>query len=170
MSIVKISLGGVYIMDLKKIDFKEPTTICVLVGSVLMLLASFLPMSQAKISMLGMSESTTGNLMKDYGHQGIFILILAVAAVVVLFLGLNREKILSAVLGALAAFGAWGVFGVFKDVSDAKSEIKKSGAGEYMKASYQFGFFVLIIGIAAVIGAIVLISMNSKKNAPAAQQ
>ena len=104
------------------------------------------------------------------GVVWICVAVLAVAAVVVLFLGLNREKILSAVLGALVAFGAWGVFGVFKDVSDAKKEIKNSGAGEYMKASYQFGFFVLIIGIAAVIGAIVLISMNSKKNAPAAQQ
>ena len=65
MEIVKISLGGVYFMDLKKmkLDFKDPATICVLAGSVLMLLASFLPQAKAKVSMFGMSESTTSTLM-----------------------------------------------------------------------------------------------------------
>ena len=170
MEIVKISLGGVYFMDLKKmkLDFKDPATICVLAGSVLMLLASFLPQAKAKVSMFGVSESTTSTLMGDYAHQGIFLLLLAIATVVILVLGLDKEKFLSGALGASAAFGLWGMINVIKDVSDAKKEIK--GYEDMMSVSYQIGFFLLILGLIAVIGAIVLTTMGAKKQKAAPAQ
>lgn len=159
-------------MDLKKakLDFKDPGTICVLAGSVLMLLASFLPQAKASVSMFGLSESTTANLMGDYRHQGIFLLILAIATVVILVLGLDKEKFLSGALGASAAFGLWGLINVIKDVSDAKKEIKDAGAGDYMSASYQIGFFILILGIIAVGAAIFFVTKGAKKAAPAEPQ
>ncbi len=150
-------------MDLKKmkVDFKDPVTICVLAGSVLMLFASFLPQAKAKVEMFGMSESTSSSLMGDYAHQGIFLLLLAIATVVILVLGLDKEKFLSGALGASAAFGLWGMIQVIKDVSDAKKEMK--GYEDYMSVSYQIGFFFLILGLIAVVGAIVLLTLNAKK-------
>ena len=168
MGIVKISLGGVYFMNFKKPDFKDPATICVLVGSFLMLLASFLPQAKATVKMFGMSESESSSLMGDYAHQGIFLLLLAIATVVILVLGLDKEKFLSGALGAMAAFGIWGLIAVIKDVSDAKKEIK--GYEDYMSVSYQFGFFVLILGIIAVGAAIFFVTKSLKKGAPVQPQ
>ena len=157
-------------MDLKKakLDFKDPATICVLAGSVLMLLASFLPQAKATVKMFGMSESETSNLMGDYAHQGIFLLLLAIATVVILVLGLDKEKFLSGALGASAAFGLWGLINVIKDVADAKKEIK--GYEDYMSVSYQLGFFILILGIIAVGAAIFFNTVGAKKAAPAQPQ
>lgn len=158
-------------MDLKNIkmpDFKDPATICVLAGSFLMLLASFLPMVKRKVSFLGRSESETLNLMGDYRRQGIFLLILAIAAVVILVLGLDKEKFLSSALGASAAFGLWGVIDVIRVMAQDKKDIK--GMEDYASVSYQFGFFCLILGLLAVGGAIALTAMGSKKATPAQPQ
>lgn len=170
MGIVKISLGGVYFMNFKKPDFKDPATICVLVGSFLMLLASFLPVEKVKVSIWGISESETGTLMGDYHHQGIFLLLLAIATVVILVLNLDKEKFLSGALGASAAFGLWALIDVIRDVSDSKKDIKSAGMEDIGSVSYQFGFFVLILAIIAIGAAIFFVTKSLKKGAPVQPQ
>ena len=152
-------------MDLKKIkvDFKDPVTIATLVGSVLLLLASFLPIETAKVSGFGASITTSRNLMGDYKHQGIILLILAIACVVILILGLDREKILNAALGTTAAVGLWGIINGITGLNATKKEFKGSSNAS---TSFNIGFFALVLGVLAIGAAIVLISMNAKKSAP----
>lgn len=161
-------------MDFKNLkpslDIKEPATIATLVGSVLLLLASFLPIETAKVSFMSMSESTSRNLMGDYHHQGIFLLILAIATVVILVLGLDRQKFLNSALGASAAVGLWGIINGITGLSATKKDFKDSGVDKYASTSFSIGFFVLILGVIAIVGAIVLINMNSKKSTPAQAQ
>ena len=150
-------------MDLKKIkvDFKDPVTIATIVGSVLLLFASFLPIETAKV----LGESTSRNLMGEYKHQGIILLILAIACVVILILSLDREKILNAALGTTAAVGLWGIINGITGLNATKKEFK--GAGDLATTSFSIGFFALVLGVIAIGAAIVLISMNAKKSTPA---
>ena len=157
-------------MDLNKIkvDFKDPVTIATIVGSVLLLLASFLPIETAKSSAAGVTISTSRNLMGDYKHQGIFLLILAIACIVILILGLDREKILNAALGTTAAIGLWAIINGITGLNATKSDIKKYDfGGVESSTSFNIGFFALVLGVLAIGAAIVLISMNAKKSAPA---
>ena len=161
-------------MDFKNLkpglDIKEPATIATLVGSVLLLLASFLPIETAKVSFMSMSESTSRNLMGDYHHQGIFLLILAIATVVILVLGLDRQKFLNSALGATAAVGLWGIINGITGLSATKKDLKAAGMEKYASTSLSIGFYVLVLGVLAIAGAIVLINMNSKKSTPAQAQ
>lgn len=144
-------------MDLKKIDFKSPSTIAALAGSILVILGSFLPVSKVDVSI--MKESY--NLMGSYGHHGIFHLILAIAIVVLLVLG--KEKIMSGVIAAEVIWAVIDIRNVISDVNDANKLIKGS-------ASTQFGLYVLIIGAVALVVALVLASLKAKKSSgPAAQ-
>lgn len=153
-------------MDFKNlkpsVDFKDPATLCTLGGSVILFFASFLPI----VKVLGDTES----LMGDYHHQGIFLLILAIATVVILVLGLDRQKFLNSALGASAAVGLWGIINGITGLSATKKDFKDSGVDKYASTSFSIGFFVLILGVIAIVGAIVLINMNAKKSTPAQAQ
>ena len=155
-------------MDGKKLnlDIKQPLTLATLVGAALSLIASLLPQCVAKIELFGEVEKTTGHLMADYAHQGVIILLLSVAAVIIL-LFVNKEKVLSGVLGALCACDIWGMYNVIKDVSDAKKEIKNSGLGDYASAGYSVGFYILILGTLAVAAAVIIASIREKKGVAA---
>lgn len=148
------------------LDIKQPLTLATLVGAALSLIGSLLPQCVAKIEAFGEVDKTTGHLMADYAHQGIFILILSIAAVAIL-LFVNKEKVLSGVLGALCACDIWGLYNVIKDVSDAKKEIKNSGLEKYASANYQIGFFILVIGTLAVVAAVIIASIREKKGVAA---
>ena len=155
-------------MDGKKLnlDIKQPLTLATLVGAALSLIASLLPQCVAKIELFGEVEKTTGHLMADYAHQGVIILLLSVAAVIIL-LFVNKEKVLSGVLGALCACDIWGMYNVIKDVSDAKKEIKNSGLGDYASAGYSVGFYILVLGTLAVAAAVIIASIREKKGVAA---
>ena len=148
------------------LDIKQPLTLATLVGSVISLIAALLPQCVAKVEIFGEVDKTTGHLMADYAHQGIFILILAIAAVGIL-LFVHKEKVLSGVLGALCAVDIWGMYNVIKDVSDAKKEIKSSGLEDYASANYQVGFFLLVIGTIVVAIAVIIASIREKKGVAA---
>ena len=143
-------------MDLKKIkvDFKDPATLCTLGGCVILLLSCFLPV----IKDLGSNVNLMGG-----NHHGVVHLILVIAIVVLLIL--NQQKILSGVLAAEIVWCIWDIRSVAKTVSD-ENKYGKMIFDEKV-ASFQIGFFLLIIGALALVGALVLISMNAKKSAPA---
>lgn len=143
-------------MDKLKIDFKSPSTICLLAGSLVILLATFLP--AAKVSFMGISE--TGNLMSDYGHHGIFHLILVIAIVVMLVL--DKKPVVSGLAAAEVIWAIVDIRNVASDVSDANKIVKDA-------ASFGIGFFFLIIGALALVAGVVLLNINAKKNAAPAQ-
>ena len=146
------------------LDIKQPLTLATLVGAALSLIGSLLPQCRGENQLF--DRTATGHLMADYAHQGIFILILSIAAVAIL-LFVHKEKVLSGVLGALCACDIWGLYNVIKDVSDLKKDIKSAGMEEYASASYQIGFFILVIGTLAVVAAVIIASIREKKGVAA---
>ena len=118
---------------------------------------SFLPITKIKLG----GSSASFNLAGDYSHHGVVHIILVIAIVVLLVLGL--EKIFSGVAAAEIIWAIIDIRNVASDVSDSNKLIK--GA-----ASFQIGFFLLIIGALALVGALVLISMKAKKSTSAPAQ
>ena len=147
-------------MDFKNlkpsVDFNDPATLCTLGGCVLLLLASFLPV----IKQLNQNIS----LMQG-NHHGILhlILVIAIAALLVF----NLQKILSGVMAAEIVWCIWDIRSVVSTVSDDNKLLKGTS---FPKSSMQIGFFLLIIGALALVGALVLISMKAKKNTQAPAQ